>query len=217
MDAVTIRNEYCSVASTWLTLPPSPVRPVINHGLLSLDRTRGVNVTVTLASQKRHNARVAVMRKFPNGDVDKRRRCQMTLEAREDIIERALLCLLAPAPAPAAAALVKKKKLRLTKTLLSEAAKEKPRKELMPARISIIEWLSSVTLSVCWSDSTTGYFGDQVWRMGLAHGRSFCALSGMPIKIGDSVFRPWVSETRAPANSHRMILASCVRVPSARR
>jgi hypothetical protein len=137
----------------------------------------------------------------------------MILEAREDIIERALLCLLAPPPA-AKVAHIKKKKLRLTKTLLCEAAKENPKKELLPARISIIERLSSVTLSVCWSDSTTGYFGEQVWRMGLAHDRSFCALSGMPIKIGDSVFRPWVSETRAPANSHRMILASCVDMSS---
>ncbi|WP_245254317.1 DUF3331 domain-containing protein [Paraburkholderia sp. LEh10] len=100
--------------------------------------------------------------------------------------------------------------------MLCEEAKETPKKERSPARISIIERLSSVTLSICWSDSTTGYFGEQVWRIGLAHGRSFCALSGMPIKIGDSVFRPWVSETRAPANSHRMILASCVRIPSSR-
>lgn len=140
----------------------------------------------------------------------------MILETREDIIERALLCLLTPEPAPKAT-VVKKKKFRRSKALLCQGAKETPKKELLPARISIIEQLSSVTLSICWSDSTTGYFGEQVWRMGLAHGQSFCALSGMPIKIGDSVFRPWVSETRAPANSHRMILASCVRIPSSRR
>ncbi|WP_227747340.1 DUF3331 domain-containing protein [Paraburkholderia franconis] len=100
---------------------------------------------------------------------------------------------------------------------MCQVEKEAPKKELLPARISIVERLSSVTLSICWSDSTTGYFGEQVWRMGLAHGRSFCALSGRPIKIGDSVFRPWVSETRAPANSHRMILASCVHIPNSRR
>jgi hypothetical protein len=138
----------------------------------------------------------------------------MTLEAGEDIIERALLSLLAPQPAPISeATLVKKKKFRMTKMLICQAANETPKKELLPARISIVERLSSVTLSICWSDSTTGYFGEQVWRMGLAHVQSFCALSGMPIKIGDTVFRPWVSETRAPANSHRMILASCVRMP----
>ncbi|WP_184031918.1 DUF3331 domain-containing protein [Paraburkholderia sp. Cpub6] len=137
----------------------------------------------------------------------------MTLEAREDIIERALLCLLAPASA-SEVVLVKEKKIRLTKTPLCERAKENATRELLPARVSIVERLSSVTLSVCWSDSTMGHFGEQIWRIGLAHGRSFCALSGMPIKIGDSVFRPWVSETRVPANSHRMILASCVRVPS---
>jgi hypothetical protein len=141
----------------------------------------------------------------------------MTLEAGEDIIERALLCLLAPQQAPISQVMrVKKRKFRKTKRLLCQTANEIPKKELLPARISIIERLSSVTLSICWSDSTTGYFGEQVWRMGFAHVRSFCALSGMPIKIGDSVFRPWVSETRAPANSHRMILASCVRVPCSR-
>ena len=139
----------------------------------------------------------------------------MTLEAGEDIIERALLCLLTPQPAPKVVH-IKKKKFRPSKTLLCREANETPKRELLPARISIIEQLSSVTLSICWSDSTTGHFGEQVWRMGLAHGHSFCALSGMPIKIGDSVFRPWVSETRAPANSHRMILASCVRISSSR-
>ncbi|QCP52809.1 DUF3331 domain-containing protein [Trinickia violacea] len=136
----------------------------------------------------------------------------MTQEAGKDIIERALLCLLAPQPAPKVT-LVKKKRFRRTKTLLCQGANEEPKKELLPARISIIERLSSVSLSICWSDSTTGYFGEQVWRMGRAHVQSFCALSGMPIKIGDSVFRPWVSETRALANSHRMILASRVRMP----
>jgi len=142
----------------------------------------------------------------------------MTLEAGEDIIERALLCLLAPQPAPVAQVTpVKKKKLRLTKTLLCQAGNEPPKKELLPARISIVEQLSPVTISDCWSDPTTGYFGEQVWRMGLTHVQSFCALSGMPIKIGDSVFRPSASETRAPANSHRMILASCIRMLCSRR
>jgi hypothetical protein len=141
----------------------------------------------------------------------------MTLEATEDIIDRALLSLLAPRPAPISEVkLVKKKKFRRTKKMLCQPADETLKKELLPARISIVERLSSVTLSVCWSDATSGYFGEQVWRMGFAHVQSFCALSGMPIRIGDPVFRPRVSETRAPGNSHRMILASSVRMSSPR-
>ncbi|MEM5384027.1 DUF3331 domain-containing protein [Paraburkholderia phymatum] len=137
----------------------------------------------------------------------------MTLEASEDIIDRALLCLLAPQPAPISeVTFVKKKKFRRTKKMLCQQADENLKKELSSAKVSIIERLSSVTLSVCWSDATSGYFGEQVWRMGFARVQSFCALSGMPIRIGDSVFRPRVCETRAPANSHRMILASSVRM-----
>jgi len=139
----------------------------------------------------------------------------MTLEAGEDIIERALLCLLTPHPAPKLK-LVRKKKTRRTKAPVShgETETEAPKNDLLPARISVIERLSSVTLSICWSDSITGYFGEQTWRMSVARGQSTCALTGMPIEIGDLVFRPWASERRAPANSHRMILASCVRIPN---
>jgi hypothetical protein len=137
----------------------------------------------------------------------------MTLEASEDIIERALLCLLAPQPASISEVeLVKEKKFHGTRRPLCQPADETLKKELLPARISIVKRLSSGTLSSCWSDSTSGYFGEQVWGMGLAQVQSFCALSGMPIRIGDSVFRPWVSEARAPANSHRMILASSVHI-----
>ncbi|MFP3556161.1 DUF3331 domain-containing protein [Paraburkholderia sp. SIMBA_049] len=137
----------------------------------------------------------------------------MTLEASEDIVERALLSLLAPQPTPISEAVfVRKKKFRKTKRAIGEPVDEALSKELLPARISIVERLSSVTLSICWSDATSGYFGEQVWRMGLAHVHSVCALSGLPIRIGDSVFRPWVCETRTPANGHRMILASSVHI-----
>jgi hypothetical protein len=137
----------------------------------------------------------------------------MTLEIREDIIERALLCLLAPQAArnPEVKP-VKKKKFRRTKKLLCQPEVETPEKERSPARISIVERPSPVTLSVCWSDSTSGHFGEQVWRKGLAHVHSFCVLSGMRIKVGDSVFRPWGNETHVPANGHRMILASSVQI-----
>ena len=135
----------------------------------------------------------------------------MTLEATENIIERALVSLLAQKAAPIAeVTVVKKKRIRGARSLASRLTAEAGKKERLPARISVVERLSSATLSICWSDATSGYFGEQVWRAGVAHVQSFCALSGIPIRIGDSVFRPWVSEIRAPANSHRMILASSV-------
>ncbi len=216
-DAVAIRSEYCSVASSSLTCARSPVRAVKTWAAQPGPRALGLHDDHRQARLSGGScACVSGIEKFTNRDMDRRRRCQMTLETREDIIERALLRLLAPQPATKVAH-AKKKKFRHSKTMLREEGGGIPEKERLPAKISIIERLSSVTLSICWSDSTTGYFGEQVWRMGLAHGRSFCALSGMPIKIGDSVFRPWVSVTRAPANSHRMILASCVRVPTSHR
>jgi hypothetical protein len=135
----------------------------------------------------------------------------MALEAGEDIVERALLRLLAPKQAPISEMVaVKKKKFRGKKRPPCQPADETLKKKLLPARVSVVARLSSVTLRISWSDSTSGYFGEQVWRMGLAHVQSVCALSGMPIRIGDSIFRPWVSDARAPANGHRMILSSSV-------
>ncbi|MCR4470483.1 DUF3331 domain-containing protein [Burkholderia sp. SCN-KJ] len=137
----------------------------------------------------------------------------MTLKSSEDIIERALLSLLAPQPAPIfLTTSVKNSKFPETKRIRSKSVDETRKKELLPARISIIERPTSDRLSICWSDATSGYFGEQAWKIGLARVQSFCALSGRPIRIGDSVFRPLVSGMRAPPNSHRMILASSVRL-----
>ncbi|MFM0498669.1 DUF3331 domain-containing protein [Paraburkholderia caledonica] len=137
----------------------------------------------------------------------------MTLEASENIIEKALLSLLAPQSAPRSE-LTFVKKTRIRRRPVCQPTYESVVKELPPARISIVERRSPVTLSVCWSDATSGYFAEQVWRMGLAHFQSYCALSGVPINVGDSVFRPWISESRAQANSDRMILVSSVGVPA---
>ncbi|WP_227747287.1 DUF3331 domain-containing protein [Paraburkholderia franconis] len=83
--------------------------------------------------------------------------------------------------------------------------------EARPAHVSIVAQLSSQTLSVYWSDPQSGHYADQVWRLGIAHRPSNCVLTGMPIHLGDTVFRPHASETRVPVNRHRMILAAAVR------
>lgn len=137
----------------------------------------------------------------------------MTRRIEEDIIRRALLCLLTPAPialeSSRKAEFGPKKKFRLTKRPPPEAM-EPVELEPPPAHISILEQLSSKTLSVCWSDPRTGHYADQVWRIGLARMDSFCVLTGRPIRRGDPVFRPRACETYFPANRNRMILAAAV-------
>ncbi|MGY6162317.1 DUF3331 domain-containing protein (plasmid) [Paraburkholderia strydomiana] len=82
--------------------------------------------------------------------------------------------------------------------------------EATPSCVSILEQLSSKSLSVYWSDPRSGHYVNQVWRMGVARIDAFCALSGMPICCGDVVYRPFVSRAYWPSNYNRMIPAAVV-------
>ena len=129
----------------------------------------------------------------------------------DDIIERALLRLLCPRNAPLIQSVETSyaKKMRRGKGQVAQRTHEAewiPQ----PARILVHEVLSAHTLSICWSDSQTGHYAEQVWRLGLARNDGFCALSGQPILQGDDVFRPRRSVMCVPANWSRMILASAV-------
>ena len=129
----------------------------------------------------------------------------------EDIVERALLRLLCPAQGHAIDQpdSAYRKKIRRHKTL---AAIRTHQAEWIPqpARIFVHEVLTAHTLSVCWSDSQTGFYAEQIWRLGLARHDGYCALSGRPIGQGDEVYRPLRSATCVPANWNRMILATAV-------
>nr|WP_082625054.1 DUF3331 domain-containing protein [Paraburkholderia caribensis] len=81
---------------------------------------------------------------------------------------------------------------------------------VQPERIYILEVRNEHTLTLCWSDSRTGHYAEQVWRIGLAREDSFCALSNLPIARGDRIYRPCKIGQRLPANWERMILASIV-------
>ena len=137
----------------------------------------------------------------------------MTCRLEDDIVRRALIALLIPELSTSelskAERYVRKKKLRKTKRpqagVVESIVPEPP-----PARIWIVEQRTSNTLSVSWSDPRSGNYADQVWRLGLARTASFCVLSGMQIRCGDSVFRPLVCERHVPVNGNRMILASAV-------
>ncbi|MEI6002300.1 DUF3331 domain-containing protein [Paraburkholderia bengalensis] len=128
-----------------------------------------------------------------------------------EIVERALLQLLRPSNDLHVGHIESsfKKKFRLKKILASPEAR---RAEWIPppARIFIHEVLTPHTISVCWSDSQTGHYGDQIWRLGFARTSGFCALSGQPIRAGDDVFRPRRNVVKVPSNWNRMILASVV-------
>jgi Domain of unknown function (DUF3331) len=79
-----------------------------------------------------------------------------------------------------------------------------------PSRLEIVERLSRETLSIYWSDARTGLYADQLWRLGRARVRSFCALTGAPIHVGDPIYRPKSRGASSPANRDSMILAEMV-------
>jgi hypothetical protein len=76
--------------------------------------------------------------------------------------------------------------------------------------LSILEKLSASTISIRWSDPCLGHYESQIWGIGLSRADTTCALSGQPIRRGDSIFRPRAYGSHVPINSHRMILASVV-------
>ena len=129
----------------------------------------------------------------------------------DEIIERALIMLLRPTPLLSTLPLE-----RTAKKQMRRARLPAPRADHWaewtppPARIVVQEVLSANTLSIYWSDSQTGHYAEQIWRLGLAREDGFCALSGRPIRPGDDVFSPRRSMTFVPANWRRMILASDV-------
>ncbi|SOE87792.1 protein of unknown function [Burkholderia sp. YR290] len=134
----------------------------------------------------------------------------MTYKFEDDIFRRALIALLAPesfASGSAPNTYVRKRKFRRRGGTASGPC-EPIVAEPVPTHISIVEQLTSQTLSVCWSDPQSGHYADQVWRKGVARRSSFCVLTGVRIYPGDAVFRPRACEKYVPANRDRMILAA---------
>lgn len=74
--------------------------------------------------------------------------------------------------------------------------------------IADIERRSPMTVAIGWADSQLGHYGEQLWRLCVARRRAVCALSGMAISRGDSIYKPRTFGGKTPANSTSMILAS---------
>ncbi|PRY06166.1 DUF3331 domain-containing protein [Paraburkholderia sp. BL25I1N1] len=78
-------------------------------------------------------------------------------------------------------------------------------------RVQVVEVLSSSTVSLRWSDPLSGHMGEQLWHCVTARRRSFCALTGAPVKRGDRVYQPRVRGRNVPCNSDQMIHAVAIR------
>jgi hypothetical protein len=76
--------------------------------------------------------------------------------------------------------------------------------------ISRIEWQTTCTILVSWSDSTLGRYVDQTWRAGFARTDGICGLTGKTVRRGDPVFRPLQRGDATPKNAFDMILADTV-------
>lgn len=74
-----------------------------------------------------------------------------------------------------------------------------------PALIDVIGRPTTETLLIHWSDSRSGHYAEQLWRLGRSRINSVCVLSGAPIAAGDKVFRPLCHGSCTPANRDFMI------------
>ncbi|MPW24029.1 DUF3331 domain-containing protein [Paraburkholderia sp. CNPSo 3157] len=138
----------------------------------------------------------------------------MTTLSEEDIGRRALLDILVPvahaSDSATDTARRKKQRFRLKKRRLREEGTSEVDAEPRPTRISVVERLSSETVSVCWSDARMGRYAEQIWRLGRARTDSFCLLTGRQIRYGDRIFRPRTEQGYLTVDHNRMILACAV-------
>jgi hypothetical protein len=74
----------------------------------------------------------------------------------------------------------------------------------------VVERPTSNTITVRWSDSRSGYYGEQLWRMTQSRTRGLCAATGLSIDPGDVVFKPYRHKLDVPFNRDQMILASAI-------
>ncbi|PRY00199.1 DUF3331 domain-containing protein [Paraburkholderia sp. BL25I1N1] len=76
-------------------------------------------------------------------------------------------------------------------------------------KVSLIERTTSLTVTIAWRDSTSCFYGAQVWRVANAKVSGTCVLSGQRIRRGDRIFHPQRSKP-SPVNARAMILESAL-------
>jgi Domain of unknown function (DUF3331) len=77
--------------------------------------------------------------------------------------------------------------------------------------IRVLERPTKTSAVIYWSEPGLCLYGYQQWRATGAPTDGRCALSGMPIRKGNRVFRPWSREC-TPHNADAMVLASVMPV-----
>jgi hypothetical protein len=80
------------------------------------------------------------------------------------------------------------------------------------AKIEVLDRPTPMRVVPSWRDATSCSYGYQVWNKGVARRSGMCAMSGAPIRRGDTIFRPALY-TAIPANASAMILAICIDPP----
>jgi hypothetical protein len=82
-------------------------------------------------------------------------------------------------------------------------------RDSVSASVRVLERPTPTTATVSWSDSTSGCYGDQVWRLSVARRQGICAVTGETICRGDRVYTPR-GVPRYPSNANAMISLSVV-------
>ncbi len=85
------------------------------------------------------------------------------------------------------------------------------RRELRTFTVTVLEQLANSLVALSWHDPTLCNYEEQIWSQTLSRRSGRCALSGMHISKGDSVYRPKTRGGVAPLNGDAMILASALR------
>jgi len=76
--------------------------------------------------------------------------------------------------------------------------------------VTVLERLAGSLVALSWHDPTLCNYEEQLWSPALAGRSGRCALSGLHISRGDSIYRPRARGGVTPLNADAMILASAL-------
>jgi hypothetical protein len=177
----------------------------------------GLRGMPTIANDLRHREhRVGVSLFNPPHTPLTSRRTAMDQTTEQQLFEHALLDLLLPPKVPVVKPEVRTAHRGRTKGRRVSERNESPHvaasRPGFPA--VVIGQLTTRTIAVRWSDSRSGCYGEQIWRMCHARTNTQCAATGLPIQPGDVVYRPTSGRYEIPFNDGQLILASAAGFPA---
>ncbi len=75
-------------------------------------------------------------------------------------------------------------------------------------RVSFVERCGAKTVSLTWHDSTQACYCEQLWIQKTARSSGRCAVTGMAVRRGDTVYSPASRAAARPLNCAQMILSA---------